>query len=135
MNRSGAAVRCLLERYEIAPESLLVIYDEVHLPLGRVRLRPGGSPAGHRGMESIVETLGTEAVARLRLGIGPVPDGLGEEGLAEFVLAPFLAEERPAVEEVVERAAAAAKVWIESGIELAMNRINVPDLPPAAPTP
>jgi PTH1 family peptidyl-tRNA hydrolase len=135
MNRSGAAVRCLLERYEIDPANLLVIYDEVHLPLGRMRLRPGGSPAGHRGMESIVESLGTEAVSRLRLGIGPVPAGLGEEGLAEFVLAPFLAEERPAVEAVVERAAAAAKVWIESGVELAMNRANSPDLPPEPQAP
>jgi peptidyl-tRNA hydrolase, PTH1 family len=139
MNRSGAAVRCLAERYEIGPDRILVLYDEVHLPLGRIRLRPSGSPAGHRGMESVVESLGTEAVPRLRLGVGPLPPGLGEEGLAEFVLAPFPAEDVPAVESIVERAAEAVRVWIESGIEVAMNRANVsnappaPDLPPVPP--
>jgi PTH1 family peptidyl-tRNA hydrolase len=135
MNRSGAAVRCLAERYELAPERILVLYDEVHLPLGRIRMRPGGSPAGHRGMESIVEALGTEAVPRLRLGVGPVPAGVGEEGLAEFVLAPFPAGDAEAVEAICDRAAAAVRVWIESGIELAMNRANAVEPAPAADLP
>jgi PTH1 family peptidyl-tRNA hydrolase len=131
MNRSGAAVRCLLERYSLHPERALVLYDEVHLPLGRIRLRPSGSPAGHRGMESIVEALGTEEVPRMRLGVGPVPPDLGEEGLAGFVLAPFLAEEGPEVDRLLERATAAGRAWIELGIEAAMGRVNAPDLPPA----
>jgi PTH1 family peptidyl-tRNA hydrolase len=131
MNRSGAAVRCLVERYELPPEAVLVVYDEVALPLGRIRMRAAGGPGGHRGMESIVEALGGAEVPRLRLGVGPVPAGIAEEGLAEFVLAPFLAEERAAVEGVVERAAEAARLWLESGIGAAMNRVNAPDLPAA----
>lgn len=135
MNRSGAAVRCLAERYELATADLLVVYDEVHLPLGRIRLRPGGGPGGHRGMESIVETLCTEGIPRLRLGVGPVPEALAQtaaEGLAAFVLAPFLAEERPAAEAMIDRAVATCRIWLESGIELAMNRVNLPDLPETA---
>lgn len=135
MNRSGAAVRCLVERYEIQPERVLVIYDEVHLPLGRIRLRAAGGPGGHRGMESIVETLGTGSIPRMRLGVGPIPASLGQEGLAEFVLAPFPPEERLAVEDLVDRAAAGCRVWLEAGIELAMNRVNLPDLPSSAPNP
>lgn len=126
-------MRCLLERYELAPEAVLILYDEIHLPLGRLRLRAGGGPGGHRGMESIVEALGAETVPRLRLGIGPVPPGLGEERLAEFVLAPFPAEERAAVEALVARAAEAARTWLESGIAAAMNRANQVELP-ATPT-
>jgi PTH1 family peptidyl-tRNA hydrolase len=133
MNRSGAAVRCLVERYELRPEAVLVIYDEVALPLGRLRIRAAGGPGGHRGMESIVEALGGEEIPRLRLGVGPVPAGIAEDGLAEFVLAPFLPEERSAVEAVVERAADAARLWLESGIGAAMNRVNAPDLPPGEP--
>ena len=69
MNRSGAAVRCLVELFAVAPVDLLVIYDEVQLPLGRLRLRAAGSPGGHRGMESVVEALQTQELPRLRLGI------------------------------------------------------------------
>ena len=137
MNRSGAAVRCLAERYELASENLLILYDEVHLPLGRIRLRPAGGPGGHRGMESIVDSLGTDRVPRLRMGVGPIPPGMGEEGLAEFVLGRFLAEESAAVESVLTRSAEAVRTWIESGIELAMNRANLPDpaVEPAADLP
>ncbi|MGE0639080.1 MAG: aminoacyl-tRNA hydrolase [Thermoanaerobaculia bacterium] len=131
MNRSGAAVRCLAERYELGPERILVIYDEVHLALGRLRLRAGGSPAGHRGMESIVDALQTEAVPRLRLGIGPPPSAMA---LDQFVLQPFLAEELEAVEDLVGRAALAAEAWMVEGIERAMTRSNAPDLPEAPPT-
>ncbi|MYF03729.1 MAG: peptidyl-tRNA hydrolase, partial [Holophagales bacterium] len=71
MNRSGYSARCLSERNGYAPGSILVVYDEVHLPLGRLRLRGKGSPGGHRGMESVIENLRTTAVPRLRLGIAP----------------------------------------------------------------
>ena len=73
MNRSGYALRCLLERHEVRPSDVLVIYDEVHLPLGRLRLRRGGEPAGHRGLESIVRNLQTTEIPRLRLGVGHAP--------------------------------------------------------------
>lgn len=134
MNRSGSAVRCLCERHGLAPGELLLVYDDVHLPLGKLRMRAGGSAAGHRGLESVIESLQTEAVPRLRLGVGAPPEGLGERGLAEYVLAEFLAEELPAVAEMVERAARAATAWLESGIGVAMNLANAPE-PPAADLP
>ena len=88
-------------------------------------------PTGPDEGEGLPEAIGSEDVPRMRLGIGPVPPGLGEEGLAGFVLAPFPAEERDAVERLIERAAAAGRTWIDLGIEAAMSRANAPDLPPA----
>ena len=130
MNRSGSAVRCLCESHGIEPGAVLMVYDDVHLPLGRLRMRAGGSAAGHRGLESTIEALQTEAIPRLRLGIGAPPPGLGESGLAEYVLADFLAEEEPVVGEMVERAARAVSEWFEAGIDAAMRLANAPDPPP-----
>lgn len=124
MNRSGYALRCLAETHGFAPEQLLVVYDEVALPLGRLRLRPGGSPAGHRGLESVVENLRTARVPRLRLGCAPEEGAPPGDELAEFVLSPFAAEEREAVDAMVERAADACEAWISEGTEAAMNRFN-----------
>lgn len=143
MNRSGSAVRCLCESHGLHTNAVLVVFDDIHLPLGRLRMRAGGSAAGHRGLESIIESLQTEAVPRLRLGIGAPPAGpgagtgagmgpglgTGDAGLAEYVLADFLAEEEPLVAEMVERAAHAVTTWLESGIDAAMNLANAPDLP------
>jgi PTH1 family peptidyl-tRNA hydrolase len=123
MNRSGHAARCLVERRGLEPPAVLVVYDEVSLPLGRLRLRPSGSPGGHRGMESVIASLRTEDVARLRLGIGPEGGVPGEEML-DFVLEPFARDEREAAAEMVERAADACRVWIEQGGQAAMNRFN-----------
>lgn len=124
MNRSGHALRCLRERHGLAPESTLVVYDEVQLPLGRLRLRPGGSPGGHRGMESVVENLRTDRVPRLRLGCAG-EDGAPEgDALVDYVLSPFEEDELPPVEEMVRRAADACEVWLEEGLEAAMNRFN-----------
>lgn len=124
MNRSGYAARCLVERFGFEPESILVVYDEVNLPLGRLRLRKSGSPAGHRGLESILENLRTDQVARLRLGVagpdGPPPG----ERLPEFVLAPFEEAERETVGEMVVRAADACEAWLREGADAAMNRFN-----------
>lgn len=124
MNRSGHALRCLAETGRLEPAQLLVVYDEVRLPLGRVRIRPGGSPGGHRGMESVVESLRTDEVARLRLGCageGGVPEG---DDLVDYVLSPFRRHELAAVEEMIERAADACETWLGEGIETAMNRYN-----------
>jgi PTH1 family peptidyl-tRNA hydrolase len=125
MNRSGYAARCLAERHGFAPPDLLVVFDDVHLPLGRLRLRRSGSPGGHRGMESVVENLQSDDVPRLRLGVaaeGGEPSG-GDE-LVDFVLAPFTADERPAVDEMITRAADACGAWLAQGIEAAMNAFN-----------
>jgi PTH1 family peptidyl-tRNA hydrolase len=124
MNRSGYAVRCLAERHGLLGENILVVYDEIALPLGRLRLRPRGSPAGHRGMESVIENLRGSEVPRLRLGVaGDEGPPLGE-GLVEFVLAPFEADEVERVEAMIERAADACECWLEEGAEAAMNRFN-----------
>lgn len=124
MNRSGYAARCFVERLEIEPASVLVVYDEINLPLGKLRLRRSGSPAGHRGLESVIENLRTAEVSRLRLGIagpdGPPPG----ETLPDFVLSPFADDEKEAVEEMIRRAADACETWWKEGVEAAMNRHN-----------
>src|SRR6478672_4101660 len=118
MNRSGHAAHCFVERYELDPASVLVVYDEVNLPLGKLRLRRAGSPAGHRGLESILESLRTAEVPRLRLGVAPLGDTRpsGEE-LADFVLSPFAEDEREETEAMIRRAADAVEVWLRDGAE------------------
>jgi peptidyl-tRNA hydrolase, PTH1 family len=131
MNRSGFAARCLVERWQLPVADLLVVYDELVLPLGKLRLRPGGSPAGHRGLESILESLRTSKVPRLRLGIGPREDP-DEEGsgtvpgseVVDYVLSPFADGEREGVEEMIGRAADACELWLREGVEAAMNQFN-----------
>jgi len=121
MNRSGYSARCLVERHAFEPGDLLVVYDEVALPLGRLRLRPGGSPAGHRGLESVIGELRSAEVPRLRLGIAA--EEMPEE-LIDYVLSPFGGDEEATVDDMVERAADACEAWYEEGIEAAMNRFN-----------
>jgi len=123
MNRSGYAARCFAEHRGVAPQDLLVVYDDVALPLGRLRLRPSGSPGGHRGMESILENLGSAEVPRLRLGIAPVEEPVGE-ALEEYVLATFSPSELETVQSMVVRAADAVECWLADGPQVAMNRFN-----------
>lgn len=124
MNRSGWAARCLLESHGLDPTGVLVVYDEVALPLGRLRLRKSGSPAGHRGLESVLENLRTDQVPRLRLGVSPEDGPPKGEDLVEFVLAPFPEGERETVEAMVLRAADACEVWLREGAEAAMQGFN-----------
>ena len=120
MNRSGATVRALLAEGWIAPE-ILVIYDDVYLPLGTLRIRSRGGAGGHQGLESIREATGSEEFPRLRIGVGPAPPS---EDLAEYVLSPFSAEERAGVPRVIEAAAECAFDAVGEGLTLAMNRWN-----------
>ena len=131
MNRSGYSARCLSERNGYAPGNILVVYDEVHLPLGRLRLRGKGSPGGHRGMESVIENLRTTGVPRLRLGIAPDAPGktfaaavAGGEDLPDFVLAPFAAGEVETAEAMVRRAADCVLSWVDRGVGATMNEYN-----------
>lgn len=124
MNRSGFAVRCLLDHHGLSPDRILVIYDEIHLPLGELRLRGKGSAAGHRGMESILESVGASEIPRLRLGVGGVSVPGGGESLVDYVLAPFDAAELDPVAEMIQRAADAAVSWNEVGLEKAMGLFN-----------
>lgn len=123
MNRSGFAVRCLIERSALPLSALLVIFDDVALPLGRLRLRESGGPGGHRGLESIVEQLQSTQVPRLRLGIGTPTEPAGID-LADWVLGPFDATEQPRAGAVVAAAAEAAEAWLREPLPLVASRVN-----------
>lgn len=124
MNRSGYSLRCLVQRHDVLPEDCLVIYDEVRLPLGRTRFRTGGSPGGHRGMESVINNLHTEAIPRLRMGVGTAEGEPPGEDLVEYVLEPFREDENEEVEALIERAADACEAWLEEEPQLVMNKFN-----------
>ena len=122
MNESGRAVVPLARFYKVRLERLLVVYDDLDLPLGRMRLRPEGGSGGHKGMRSVIEHLGGQrAFARLRIGIGRPP---GRMDPAAYVLQDFSAEEEPLVGETLERAVAAIETWLREGVEEAMGRYN-----------
>jgi PTH1 family peptidyl-tRNA hydrolase len=123
MNDSGKAVRKLLDRYRLEPSAMLVVFDEVDLPLGKIRLREKGGPGTHNGMRSIVSAIG-EDFPRLRVGVAPA-DPLREIGdLVQYVLDPFDADERAAAETSLTRAAEAAEVALREGIQPAMTKFN-----------
>jgi len=121
MNLSGAAVVPLLQFYKIEPVDLLVVFDEVQLETGRIRIRPSGSAGGHNGLKSVIGSLGTDAVPRLRIGVGR---GDQRRDLADHVLAKFDADERSVIEDAIVRAADAAEMFIAEGSSAAMNRYN-----------
>ena len=123
MNRSGLAVRALLRHFSLEPENLLVIYDDLDLPLGRLRLRPKGGSGGHRGLASIIAFLETEDFSRLRLGIGH-PAGM--EGGADYVLSSFTSAEEEQMLKTVQLAADALEVFLTRGLAEAMNKYNAP---------
>ena len=124
MNRSGYAARCLVEHKGIRPEDCLVVYDDVNLPLGRLRMRSGGSPGGHRGMESIMQSLTTDRISRLRMGISSTMPSDAKHDLVEFVLSPFDPEELESVNEMCLAASDACESWLANGVQETMNRIN-----------
>lgn len=125
MNLSGDAARYTLDRYRIDPAAMLVVLDDLDLPLGVIRLRASGGSGGHNGLNSINDALGGADYPRLRIGIGR-PQG----GAVDHVLARFDTDEIPVLEEAIERAADAAEAWLRNGIDFAMNHFNVqPTLP------
>ena len=103
-------------------EGLLVLVDDVALPVSYFRVRPGGSAGGHNGLKSIESTLGTSNYARLRIGVGPAPEGVDD--LAEFMLAPMPRDDRVAVEELMPSMAEAVECWMTEGAERTMARFN-----------
>jgi PTH1 family peptidyl-tRNA hydrolase len=120
MNLSGEPLSAVANFYKIAPAEILVVLDDLALELGRLRLRTEGGAGGHNGLESIIVHLGTEAIPRLRIGIGAAPS----EGAVDYVLSRFFEEERPVVEKTIERAADAVKCAIDKGVLSAMNLFN-----------
>ncbi|HZX35128.1 MAG TPA: aminoacyl-tRNA hydrolase [Thermodesulfobacteriota bacterium] len=121
MNLSGGAAERLLRLYGGSPASLIVVYDDCDLELGRLRIGKGGGSGGHRGVASIMERLGTPDFLRLRLGIGRPPSGTE---LSDYVLLPFGPEEKEVFEDELKRAAAALTDIIKNGADFAMNLHN-----------
>ena len=121
MNLSGAAVSGLLQFYKIEIADFLVVVDDVNLELGRLRARSTGSAGGHNGLKSVIESLGTEEFARLRIGVGR---GDARRDLADHVTAKFEREEREDVAAAIGRAADAAELFVAEGIGPVMNRFN-----------
>jgi PTH1 family peptidyl-tRNA hydrolase len=129
MNRSGNAAAGLLQRYSLRPEEMLVICDDLELPVGRIRLRPRGSHGGHNGLRDIIFTLQSEDFLRLRIGIDRPRTEAGEpltdpDIVALYVLREPRPEEREALEAAVERAAEAVACLLSEGLSAAMNRYN-----------
>ena len=129
MNLSGDAVAALARYYDIAPADLLVVFDDVDLPFGRLRARPRGSAGTHNGLRSIVNRLGTTEFPRLRLGIGR---GDQRRELADHVLSKFERDEAAALETVIARAADAAEMFAATDILKVMNTYNADDAASAA---
>ena len=122
MNRSGAAALRLLREFEVQAENMLVVVDDVDLPLGALRLRVSGGPGTHNGLRDLCDAVGT-GFPRLRIGVGGAEDGID---LAQYVLAPFSPNERPRADAAVQRAADAVEVSMRDGLERAMNTYNRP---------
>ncbi len=122
MNLSGEAIRGLVDYYKIDPETeLLVIYDDISLEPGNIRIRKKGSAGGHNGIKSIIAQLGTQNFQRIRIGVGEKPKNWD---LADYVLGTFGKEDRPLVEEAIGNAAEAAAMIVQGKIDEAMNRFN-----------
>ena len=121
MNLSGEAVKLAGGFYKIPPERILVLYDDVSLPLGKLRIRGSGSAGGHNGIKNIIAHLGTDAFPRIKVGVG-APQR--EDGLVDWVIGSFTASERKVVDAAIERALDAAACVIEHGVSEAQNRFN-----------
>ena len=120
MNRSGEPLAELAQFFKIEAREILVVLDDLDLPLGRLRLRASGGPGGHNGLESIIVRFGTEDIPRLRIGIGAAP----REGSVQYVLSRFFEEEKPLVRSTIDRAAEAVKCAIDNGLVSTMNSFN-----------
>ena len=120
MNRSGYALVAIAQFYKIVTPEILVVLDDLALPLGRMRIRPSGGTGGHNGLESIIMQFGTEEIPRLRIGIGAAP----RDGGVDYVLGRFFEEERPLVKSAIERGVEAIKCAVDNGVVSAMNTFN-----------
>jgi len=121
MNLSGQSVQGLIHFYKLPLERVLIAYDELDLPFGTIRIRPEGGPGGHNGMRSIIQQLGTQEYARLRLGIDHPP---GRMDAKDYVLQDFPSGDLIALSQLLDRAADAALTWVKEGLNSAMNKFN-----------
>jgi len=129
MNNSGIAVRLIADYFKITPEDIVVIHDDLDLPLGKIKVRIGGAAAGHHGVESIINSLDTDKFIRVRLGIGNLRTQSGERkgqtvSAEKFVLDIFSQSEKSPVKHMLKQAAKALKILLEDGLEKAQNQFN-----------
>jgi len=127
MNLSGRSVACLVNKRKIPLSNLLIIYDDMDLPLGKIRLRKNGSSGGHKGMNSIISALGSENFSRIRVGIGRPEAGehaISEDAVVNYVLSDFSLREETIIKPVITRVAEAIDFFITEGIEAAMGKFN-----------
>ncbi len=125
MNRSGEAVRACVDYYDLEPENILIIHDDIDLPVGRIKVVRSSGPGGHKGVRSIIDHLGGTQFQRVKIGIGrPRYD----EAIENFVLAPFYKDEKDIIEDVLHMATEACELFVLRGIEPAMNQINCQNL-------
>ncbi len=129
MNNSGMAVANLARYFKVAPQDILVVHDDLDLKLKQIKVRMGGAAAGHHGVESIISALGTDAFARLRLGIGNLRSHSGEHNrisfnAEHFVLEPFMPSEKGEVKSMVKQSLKALEIYLKDGIERAQSQFN-----------
>lgn len=121
MNLSGESVRELVDFYKVSPEEIIVIYDDISLDVGQLRIRKKGSAGGHNGIKSIISCLGTDEFPRIKVGVGDKPK---DWDLADYVLSRFMKEEQPVIREALKDTSDAVRMIITSGIDVAMNQYN-----------
>lgn len=121
MNLSGESVRELVDFYKVTPEEIIVIYDDISLDIGQLRLRKQGSAGGHNGIKSIIRHLGTQEFNRIKVGVGDKPNGWD---LADYVLSRFAKNEQPSIRETMQKSSEAVKSILKEGMESAMNIYN-----------
>lgn len=121
MNLSGESVRAVMDFYDLDPEDLVVIYDDLDLPVGKIRLRQKGSAGGHNGIKSIIAHLGTQQFNRIRVGIDRPPTGMS---VSDYVLSRFQKDDREAIEQTIKVCADACEAWLKSPFLQVMNEYN-----------
>jgi PTH1 family peptidyl-tRNA hydrolase len=121
MNLSGQSVMDIIKFYKVPMSNLIVIYDDIDLPVGKVRIRPNGSSGTHNGMRNIIFLLNNQEFPRVRIGVGKQPDYMD---LADYVMTKFNGEEKPLMEEAIKKSATAVTEIVKSGINIAMNQYN-----------
>ncbi len=121
MNRSGLALEALVRRYKLGPSEILVVVDDIHLPMGTLRIRPQGGSGGHNGLQDIIDWLDTTEFARMRVGVGK---DFAEGRQSDYVLAPFDEGEQEILEGVIKRAVNASLTFVADGVQLAMRRFQ-----------
>ena len=121
MNLSGRAVQAAMAFYQLSPEDVMIVLDDVALPVGKIRIRPGGSSGGHNGLKDIERALATDRYPRLRVGIDAPPPRVPQK---DYVLGRFADEQKKTIDQAYARAGDAIVTWIEKGLNAAMNQFN-----------